>query len=71
MAPNLIFHLGYIMLTDFELGSFGLSKRAHTITLHVTFLHRVKHLNMGQKVGRGSTGALEAKMEIQTCAQTV
>ena len=59
------------MLTDFELGSFGLSKRARTLTLHVTFLHGVEHLMMGQKVGRGSIWALEDKMETQTYAQTV
>ena len=25
----ILYYLGYIMLTDFELGSFGLSMRAH------------------------------------------
>ena len=31
MTEHLIFHLDYIMLTDFELGLFGLSIRARTL----------------------------------------
>ena len=32
MTPQLILYLGYIMLTDFEFGSFMLSKRARKLT---------------------------------------